>query len=105
MSVFRPARLLAAGPLLLVALAACGTSPLPAEDVAEKAEDALEEQIGARPEISCPDDLEAEVGTEMRCTLTAGGDPTEFGVTITVTSVEDENVNFDVEVDDAPADG
>jgi len=91
--------------MLLVGLAACGTSPLPAEEVAEKAEDALEEQIGTRPEISCPDDLEAEVGTETRCTLTAGGDPTEFGVTITVTEVDGENVAFDVEVDEEPDQG
>ena len=103
--MFRRARLLAAALFLLAGLAACGTSPLPAEDVAEKAEDALEERIGSRPEISCPDDLEAEVGTETRCMLTAGDDPTEFGVTITVTSVEDGNVAFDVEVDQEPSQG
>ena len=96
---------LAAVPVLLVGLASCGTGAVAAEDVAEQAEVALEERIGTRPEISCPDDLEAEVGTETRCTLTAGGDPTEFGVTITVTSVEDENVAFDVEVDQEPSQG
>ena len=96
-------RRLAVVPLLLLGLAACGSEALPAEDVAEKAEDALEGQIGTRPEISCPDDLQAEVGTTTRCTLTAEGDPTEFGVTVTVTSVEDDTVNFDVQVDDAPA--
>jgi hypothetical protein len=74
-----------------------------AEETANKAEDALEEQIGTRPDISCPDDLEAEEGAETRCTLTAGDDPTEYGVTVTVTSVEGDTVNFDVEVDSEPA--
>ena len=87
----------------LLALAACSsTSVLTADTVAESAEDALEEQIGARPDITCPDDLEAEVGAETRCTLTGGDDPTEYGVTVTVTSVDGDNANFDVEVDDEP---
>ena len=55
------------------------------------------------PTSSCPDDLEAEVGAETRCTLTAGDDPTEYGVTVTVTSVEDDTANFDVEVDEHPS--
>ena len=99
----RRLRVLAATPFLLLGLAACSASTLAAEDTAEKAEDALEEQIGTRPDISCPDDLEAEVGAETRCTLTAGEDPTEYGVTVTVTSVDGDTVNFDVEVDEEPA--
>ena len=99
----RRLRLLAATPFLLFGLAACSANTLAAEDTAEKAEDALEEPIGTRPDISCPDDLEAEVGAETRCTLTAGEDPTEYGVTVTVTSVDGDTVNFDVEVDEEPA--
>ena len=98
----RRLRMLTATPLLVFGLTACGSSVLDADEAAEKAEDALEEQIGARPEISCPDDLEAEEGAETRCTLTAGEDPTPYGVTVTVTSVEGDTVNFDVQVDDAP---
>jgi hypothetical protein len=101
--VSRRLRLLAATPLLIGGLAACGAGTLAADEVAEKAEDALEEQIGARPDISCPEDLEAEVDAQTRCTLTAGGDPTEYGVTVTVTSVEGDVANFDVEVDEQPA--
>jgi hypothetical protein len=96
-------RLLLAAPALLVGLAACGGAVVTAEETADKAEDALEEQIGARPEISCPDDLEAEEGAETRCTLTAGEDPTQYGVTVTVTSVDGDTVNFDVQVDDEPS--
>ena len=84
-------------------LAACGPARWTPTRSPTSAEDALEEQVGVRPDISCPDDLEAEVGAETRCTLTAGDDPTEYGVTVTVTSVEGDDANFDVEVDDAPA--
>jgi Domain of unknown function (DUF4333) len=96
----RPA-LLVAVPLLSLGVAACGGT-LAGDDVASKAEDALEEQVGARPDISCPEDLEAEVGAETRCTLTAGGDPTEYGVTITVTAVDGSDAEFDVVVDEEP---
>jgi hypothetical protein len=95
-------RRLAVVPALLAGLAACGASDLAAEDVATKAEDALEEQVGVRPDISCPADLPAEVGASTRCTFTAGNDPTEYGVHVTVTSVDDEAVHFDVELDDRP---
>jgi len=99
----RRLRSLAVVPFLLAGLAACSsTKVLTADTVATSAEDALEEQIGARPDISCPDDVEAEVGAETRCTLTAGDDPTEYGVTVTVTSVEGSNATFDVEVDEQP---
>ncbi len=97
-------RLLIASPALLVGLAACGGAVVTAEETAEKAEEALEEEIGVRQDVSCPDDLEAEEGAETRCLLTtAGEDPTQFGVTVTVTSVEGDTVNFDIQVDDEPA--
>ena len=90
-------------PFVLAGLGACGgTSTLKADEVATKAEDALEEQIGARPDITCPEDVDAEVGAETRCTLTAGDDPTEYGVSIKVTSVEGDNAKFDIQVDEQP---
>ena len=82
-------------------LTAC-TGTLASDDVATQAEDALEERVGARPDIVCPDDLDAEVGAETRCTLTAGDDPTEYGVTVTVTAVDEGEAAFDVEVDGQP---
>ena len=94
---------LAAIPLLLAGLAACSSTPvLTADTVASSAEDALEKQIGVRPSITCPDDVDAKVGEETRCTLTGGDDPTEYGVTVTVTSVEGRNATFDVQVDEEP---
>jgi hypothetical protein len=100
----RRLRLLAAIPFLLAGLTACSSSTavLTADTVATSAEDALEEQIGIRPTISCPEDVEAKVGEKTRCTLTGGDDPTEYGVTVTVTSVEGKNATFDVEVDEKP---
>jgi hypothetical protein len=102
--------------VVALTLAACGgddpapaapttAQPVPSyppDRVAERAEDALAEQIGTRPAVTCTDDLPAEVGAEIRCTLTAGDDPTRYGVTLTVTAVEDDDVRFDVEVDDEP---
>jgi len=52
--------------------------------------------------VSCPDDLEAEVGATTRCTLSVGDDGDEYGVTVTVTSVKGDTANFDVEVDEEP---
>ena len=100
----RRLRLLAAAPLLALGVSACGASSLAADDVAEGAEDALEAEVGARPDVSCPQDLEAEVGAETRCTLSVAGDTAEYGVTVTVTSVQDDTANFDVQVDDEPTD-
>jgi hypothetical protein len=87
-------------PFLLAALVACGGSVLTADTVATSAEDALEKQIGVRPTISCPDDVEAKVGATTRCTLTGGDDPTEYDVAVTVTSVDGKNATFDVKVAD-----
>jgi hypothetical protein len=94
-------RLLAAVPALAV-LTGCGADPIPAPDVAEAAEGLLEEEVGFRPEVTCPDDVEAEVGASTRCTLTAGDDPTEYGVTVTLASLEEGEPGWSVQVDDEP---
>ena len=73
-----------------------------AEELAEGAEESLQAQAGARPSVSCPDGLEAEVGATARCTLTAGDDSQEYGVAVTVTSVDGDTFTVDVEVDDEP---
>ena len=50
--------------------------------------------------MTCPEDLEGVVGTQLRCELVAGNDT--YGVTVTVTSVKGTNVNFHIAVDDQP---
>lgn len=71
-------------------------------DLEQQVSDQLEAQVGQAPDdVSCPGDLDAEVGTTMRCTLTAGGE--EIGLTVEVTEVKDSTVLFDITVDDAPS--
>lgn len=97
----RPA-LLALVPVLAAGLAACGTTRVAAATVAKAAEDALEQQVGTRPDVSCPHDLAAKVGATTRCTLTAEGLDGTYGITVTVRSVENGKAHFDVKVDDQP---
>ena len=96
-------------PLVLAALLSPGlvacAATLDAGEVATNAEDALEAEVGSRPEISCPEDVEAKVGAETPCVLTAGDDPAEYGVTITVTAVDGSDAEFDIVVDEQPTGG
>ncbi len=91
-------RRLILAPLALVPLVACGDGggSVPEADVEEAVREQLTEEVGQEPAaIECPDDLEAEVGTEMRCELTAD-DGTRIGLTVTVSSVDGDNVRFDI---------
>ena len=91
-------------------LSACsvsvGTSSLSADQVEEKATAALAESQGVpleeMPPLDCPSDLPAEVGASIVCVI---GDPAQgntYDVTITVETVEGEDVGFDIQVVDAP---
>ena len=93
----------AAVPLLALVLVSCAANVLTAGTVADGAEDALEAEVGARPDVSYPEDLGAEVGAETRCTLSVGHDLDQYGVTVTVTSIDGDTADFDVQVDDEPA--
>ncbi len=87
-----------------LALAGCGVDTVPAGEVADDVATLMEQEVGVRPEIACPDELPVEVGASTRCTLTAGDDPTEYGVTVTVEAVEDDEPEYGVEVDREPVD-
>ncbi|WP_245388599.1 DUF4333 domain-containing protein [Streptomyces iranensis] len=52
-----------------------------------------------KPDIACPEDLVGKVGTTTRCKLTAD-DGSTLGVSVTVTSVDGDQINFDVKADD-----
>lgn len=93
---------LAVLPVLGLVLAGCGNPTLSAGTVSKAAEDALEQQVGQRPTVKCPKDVDAKVGATTRCTLTADGLDGSYGVTVTVTSVEGDKAHFDVKVDDHP---
>src|SRR5213595_1826839 len=96
----------AVGTLLAVAFAAScsasvGSKNVSKDEVAKQASTALGKQIGREPDdITCEDDLKAEVGATVRCKLTDGGD--ELGMTVTAKSVDGDKVNMDFKVDDAP---
>lgn len=81
-----------------------GPGAVDAEQVAEQSSQRLAEQIGQTPDdFTCSEDLPAEVGAEIRCELTHGGE--SLGVTVTTTSVDGDNIQWDIKVDEAPADG
>ncbi|MFD6949347.1 hypothetical protein A6A08_12655 [Nocardiopsis sp. TSRI0078] len=103
----KPAIGVALGALPLVLATGCsfsfgGPGSVDADQVAQRSSEMLAEQIGQAPdEFTCPEDLPAEVGAEVRCELTHGGE--SLGVTVTTTSVDGDNVQWDVQVDETPA--
>lgn len=79
-----------------------GPGAVEAAVVAERSSEMLAEEVGQTPDdFTCADDLPAEVGAEIRCELTSGGET--IGATVTVTSVEGNDVQWDVVVDDQVA--
>ncbi|MGW6205721.1 DUF4333 domain-containing protein [Streptomyces sp. NPDC055089] len=95
----------AAGAVLAVAFAAgcsasVGSKEVKKDEVAKQASAALGKQVGREPDdVTCEDDLKAEVGATIRCTLTDGG--TKQGMTVTAKSVDGDKVNMDFKVDEA----
>jgi hypothetical protein len=96
-----------APPLVALALALAGCSSGTGEVAEKEVEEQAATQLAAKvnqpkPNIDCPGGLKAEAGAKLDCVLTAEGDPARYPVAVTVTSVEDENVKFDIQVGDAP---
>lgn len=78
-----------------------GPGAVDSEEVATQAAAVLEEEVGRAPDdLTCSENLPAEVDASVRCELTADGNT--YGVTVTTTSVEGSHVNFDVVVDEDP---
>ncbi|WP_051703934.1 DUF4333 domain-containing protein [Glycomyces sp. NRRL B-16210] len=72
-------------------------------DLAAAAADALEAQVGSRPDIDCGDlQITIYEGRQTYCTLTDAASGEEYEVTIDVTSIEGEQFNFDVQVASTP---
>ncbi|GAB7144080.1 DUF4333 domain-containing protein [Mycobacterium riyadhense] len=69
--------------------------------VANIISDKLTQQVGQRPDsVTCPDNLKGVEGATLRCQLTDGRK--KYGISVTVTSVDAGDVNFDFKVDDHP---
>ena len=84
-------------------LAACGRSDsVDRGDVEDEVKDALEQEVGQEAKsVDCDDDLKAEIGASIRCVLTAN-DGTRIGLTVTTTSIDGDDVQFDIQVDEEP---
>jgi hypothetical protein len=68
------------------------------DEVAELAEDALEEEVGSRPEIDCgEDDFELEDGASRTCTLSDPETGSEYDADVELSDVA--GTEFRVEVD------
>lgn len=79
-----------------------GGATVDSEDVAEQVALELEQRAGhALGDLTCSEDLPAEVDASIRRELTA--DDQTCGVSVTTTSVEGSDVEFDVLVDEQPA--
>ncbi|NPD06066.1 DUF4333 domain-containing protein [Nocardioides sp. zg-1308] len=84
--------------IALVLLSGCGVNAVPQAELENGVGDKVTELVGTAPDaIECPGDLDAVVGTTMRCTFTDGED--ELGVTVRVTQVDIGDVSYDVAVD------
>ena len=89
--------------LVLVAtlLPACGESEVPKADVEQSAMKQLSANAGKpAPQITCPGNLKAKVGTTMVCSMPLDGKP--YDVKITVTAVDGKDAKYDVEVASKP---
>lgn len=95
-------RLLRSLPVAAVGvLAACASSDrVDAGEVEEAVREALTAEVGQEPEsVEYDGDLPAEVGASIRCILTAT-DGVRIGVTVSTTSVDGDDVDFEILVDD-----
>ncbi|WP_405901593.1 DUF4333 domain-containing protein [Streptomyces sp. NBC_00727] len=93
----------AAGTLALFFVSGCsfsfgGDKVVKKDEVAKQASAGLKKEVGRAPEdVNCEDDLKAKVGESVRCTLTDGGK--KLGMTVTVRSVDGDDVKMDYKVD------
>lgn len=85
----------------LLALSACGPKEVPKAEVEKQAMEVLTKTVGQQaPQITCPGNLKAEVGTAMVCSIPLEGKT--YDVNVKVTAVDGSNAKFDVAVADKP---
>jgi hypothetical protein len=87
---------------LLFGVAACGTETVVDKAaLAKEVSSQLASSAGRAPEsVDCPEDVTAKAGVTTTCTLSDAGE--NYGVKVTITSVEGTDVKFDIKVDDKP---
>jgi hypothetical protein len=84
---------------LAAGVSAC-SSTVPKDDVAKTIGGKLTEQGITAGAVSCPADLEAEVGKTLRCEFTVDGQPVD--AVATVTSIQGDQANFDITTEARP---
>lgn len=102
----RPLRLALPLTFTFFALSACSlfSQTISGDDLAEAAADALETEIGVRPDVDCGDeDITPEEGKEVDCTVADPDDGQELDAVVTFTGVDGDQWNIEVEV--LPAEG
>ncbi|MCO1654923.1 DUF4333 domain-containing protein [Pseudonocardia humida] len=80
-------------------LAGCSGS-VPKDDVASAIGGKLTEQGITADGVTCPEDLDAEVGKTVRCEFTVDGQPVD--AVATVTSLQGDQANFDITTEARP---
>jgi len=89
----------AAAATLLTGCSVSGTPTADPADVAATAADALEQQVGSRPEMDCgTETIEIVNGTVVNCVLTDPGTGLTYDAPVTISDVDglDYVVNVDV---------
>ncbi len=75
-------------------------------DIANTAENALEEQVGARPDIDCGEgSIDLVKGTVLDCVLTDPATGDQYESPVTIESVDGANYTIGIQVADAPIAG
>jgi len=92
--------LLAFAPAVLLGLSAC-SSTVSSSEMESQVGAFFESNFGDTAEVSCPDDLEAEVDASTTCDLTVESTGEEAVATVTITSIEDNTAQMEVTVDAA----
>ncbi|MER7494201.1 DUF4333 domain-containing protein [Streptomyces pharetrae] len=95
---------LTAGALLVGCSASAGSGDAEPKLSSDKLADTVAQKLAdttgrPKPDVTCPEDLTGKVGTTTRCTLTAD-DGSSLGVTVTVSSVDGDRINFDIKADE-----
>ena len=76
-----------------------------AEQIADTAENGLEETVGTRPDMDCgTGDITLKVGLVVDCTLTDPESGEQFDAPVTIESIEGTTYTVGVKVADAPID-
>jgi Domain of unknown function (DUF4333) len=86
---------------LALLLGGCSSDKVVKHDkLADQVKSSLEKSVGAKSKgVDCPDDLKGKKGASTRCTIETL-DGKKYGVTVTVTSVDGNNIKFTSQVDE-----